>query len=204
MWLWWLRSGLVARECIMSTRILTSVEVQMCACDLWFAGGLFWLESWGSDRQLGMSLVGWRSHTSTRSSLMHHMQAYIYACSQTCAYCWNSFYCYSLPLNPSFLSLPHVLTMTSPCGDPPSFVSGMWFKFSLRLSLSPSRPIFLFYHTATYSQFSNHCLSASRWYVKPPRSTHENERPPCVEPAVVQLGAYSCSAYTVSTLTLCQ
>lgn len=42
-----------------------------------------------------------------------------------------------------FLSLCHVLTMTSPCG-PPSFMSGMWFKFSLHLSLSPSLPIFLF------------------------------------------------------------
>ena len=75
---------------------------------------------------------------------------------------------------------------------------------SLRLSTLSIPPRLSLSITAAYSQFSSHCLSASHWYVKPPHSTHENEWPPCVEPAVVQIAPYSCGAYIVHTLTACQ
>lgn len=85
-----------------------------------------------------------------------------------------------------FFSLPHVLTMTSPWSIflhvryvvqvfPPPF-----------LSLPP--PFFLITLPHILSVPVN-CLFASRWHVKV-HSTRGNEWPPCVEPAMLQIGAY--------------
>lgn len=81
---------------------------------------------------------------------------------------WNWFCCYSLPL--TILSFSSSASLMSsrcrlPVVRPPSF------RYVVRIFISPSSlsifPYLSFYHAATYSQFSNHCLRASPRYVKP-------------------------------------
>lgn len=84
-------------------------------------------------------------------------------------------------------------------------MSGVWFEFSLSIS-----PYLYFNHTATYSQFSNHCYSVSHWYVKPPHCQDmRHKRMNGLHVSSQQwhgLGhiQYGCGAYIVRTLTMYQ
>ena len=144
-----------------------------------------------------MSLLGLLravDHTHINTFQPHTSYAAMHLCKLT--HCWNSFNCYSFPLTgPFFFSLslmssqwrlPVVLL-------PSCQVCGQSF-FPPALSLH----LFLFYHTTTYSQFSNHCLSASRWYVKPPHC--QDIQHMRINDLHVSIGAYSCGAYIVRTL----
>lgn len=142
---WWLLRGydpakglsIIVRVCTMSLHI---VEVQRnIVCDLWFAGGLFWLEHQGNDWQLGLSPS--LTHTFTHATLMHHMRLHIHTFSQANSEIHylalilsiNSFISFFSPSMSSGRHLPVVYHLLS-------VMSGMCFKLA-----PPPLPISLFF-----------------------------------------------------------
>lgn len=144
--------SLIVRECTISLQI---VEVQRnIMCDLWFAGGLFWLKHQGNDWQLGLAPSP--THTFTHATLMHHMRLYIHTFSQANSELHYVALILSINSFISFFSLP-------PCRRDGIFLWCTTFFPSCQVCVSswlhlPFPSLFSFYPIVTYSQFFNHCF----------------------------------------------
>lgn len=109
--------SLIVRECTISLQI---VEVQRnIMCDLWFAGGLFWLKHQGNDWQLGLAPSP--THTFTHATLMHHMRLHIHTFSQANSELHYVALILSINSFISFFLSLHVAGTAFSCGAPPSF-----------------------------------------------------------------------------------